>query len=138
MFEVYAASIREHVAECIEDLNELAEIATHREWSRIERKAVERLLQVLIEACVGMAKQWLKHQKKVVPSDAYQALQKLVDYKMLVPDSLEKWQKIIGMRNAIVHDYLNLDARILKSVVVGGRYKEFPEFIEQLMTTKIR
>ena len=132
MLEAYVASIKEHVAECVEDLNELAKIAGQREWSRIERKAVERLLQVLIEACVGIAKQWLKHQKKVVPSDAYQAMQKLADYQQLSAEELQKWHKVIGMRNAIVHDYLNLDPRILKSVVVSKSYRDLQNFIGKL------
>lgn len=132
MLEAYVLSIKEHAAECVEDLNELALIAQQREWSRIERKAVERLLQVLIEACLGTAKQWLKHHKKVVPNDAHQAMQKLADYQQLSTDDLEKWHKVIGMRNAIVHDYLNLDPRILKSVVVNKIYQDLQKFIVEL------
>jgi uncharacterized protein YutE (UPF0331/DUF86 family) len=132
MLEAYVTSIKEHVAECVEDLDELALIAEQREWSRIERKAVERLLQVVIEACVGMAKQWLKHHKKVVPSDARQAMQKLADYQQLAEEDLDGWHKVIGMRNAIVHDYLNLDPRILKTVVTNKGYLNLQQFIDKL------
>ena len=129
MHKAYISAIQEHVADCIEDLDSLAEIAEHREWTRIERKAVERLLQILIEACIGAAKQWLKHQAKVVPSDARQTIQKLADYSQITHEEAEKWTKVIGMRNAIVHDYLNLDRRVLKAVVESGTYKNLQEFV---------
>ena len=89
-------------------------------------------MQVLIEACIGVAKQWLKHQKKNVPSDARETIQKLADCQQITQEEADKWTKVIGMRNAIVHDYLNLDRRILKAVVETGTYKSLQQFVKGL------
>ena len=52
----YLIAIAQHTEECLEDLNELSGIAKQRPFNRIERRAAERALQVLIEAGIGMAK----------------------------------------------------------------------------------
>ena len=38
----------------------------------------------------------------------------------LSPDTLIGWRKIIGLRNALVHDYLNIDPEIIRSVIGQG------------------
>ena len=50
----YLIAIAQHTQECLEDLNELSTIAKQRPFNRIERRAAERALQVLIEAGIGM------------------------------------------------------------------------------------
>lgn len=61
----------------------------------------------MTEACIGIAKRTLKAEGKQVPSDVRQAFSKL---KSLGLDGTDAdWNRIIGMRNALVHDYLNID-----------------------------
>ena len=38
----------------------------------------------------------------------------------LSPDTLSGWRKIIGLRNALVHDYLNIDPEIIRSMIGQG------------------
>ena len=38
-------------------------------------------------------------------------------YQKIPLESVLSWRKIIGMRNAVVHNYLNLDACLLASVI---------------------
>lgn len=132
MLEVYAESIKYHVAENIEDLEELYQILEQRNWTRIERKGAERTLQTLIESCIGVSKQWLKQKYKVIPSDAYQAILKVAEHEKSDPKQTENWRKIIGMRNAIVHDYLNLDDKIIKAVVRQKMYIELQQYVNKL------
>ena len=56
--------------------------------------------------------------KKIIllPVDAYSVFEKLMDLQLISADDKEEWQRIIGMRNAIVHDYLNLDERVIKAI----------------------
>ncbi len=35
----------------------------------------------------------------------------------------------VGMRNAIIHDYLNLDWRLLEDVLAEGRYRRVEAFV---------
>lgn len=37
----------------------------------------------------------------------------------------------VGMRNAIIHDYLNLDWRLLETVLSEARYRRVNAFVEQ-------
>ena len=66
----YLDAIEQHSRECLEDLDGLAVIAQQRAFTRLERRAAERALQVLIEACVGVAKYWLKTENKHLPLEA--------------------------------------------------------------------
>lgn len=132
MLDVYAESIKFHVAENIEDLEELYLILEQRNWSRIERKGAERTLQTLIESCIGVSKQWLKKKHKVIPSDAYQAMLKVAELTQSKPENTDNWKKIIGMRNAIVHDYLNLDEKIIKAVVTQKMYIQLQQYVNKL------
>ena len=54
-----------------------------------------------------------------MPSDAYSVFEKLTELQLISPDDIKEWQRIIGMRNAIVHDYLNLDEKVIKAIVVN-------------------
>ncbi len=60
MLKDYLIAIEQHKSECLEDLNQLSDIARQRIFNRIEGRAAERALQVLIEACIGTTKHWLK------------------------------------------------------------------------------
>lgn len=129
MLKQYLQSISEHAAECAEQLNELQQILQQRSWSRIEQSAAERRLQVLAEACIGVSKHWLKQLDKAVPSDAYSVFAKLNQLGELSEIDLQQWRKIIGMRNALVHDYLNFSPAVLISIIAQQQYQLLLDFI---------
>ena len=128
MLNNYANSIQEHVNECVEDLESLHKLLKERSWTRIERKGAERLLQILVESCIGVAKHWLKQQGKTIPNDAYSVFEKLTELQLISPDERLEWQKVIGMRNAIVHDYLNLDEKVIRAIIVNQLYLSLQKF----------
>ncbi len=43
------------------------------------------------------------------------------------------WNSIIGMRNALVHDYLNLDREKILQVVKDSRYRVLIDFALQAL-----
>ncbi len=128
MLNTYIDAIQQHVNENTEDLETLHAILQQRSWTRVERKGAERLLQTLVEACIGVSKHWLKQHNKVLPSDAYSVFEKLMELQLIPADDALEWQRIIGMRNAIVHDYLNLDEKVIKAIVVNKMYLKLQEF----------
>lgn len=85
--------------------------------SRLEQKGVLHALQVLIENAIGKAKQILKARGESVPVSAYDALKALVQINIISEADLAEWNAAIGLRNRIVHEYMNLDIeRVLELV----------------------
>ena len=54
--------------------------------------------------------------------------EKLNELQLISPDDIKEWQRIIGLRNAIVHDYLNLDEKVIKAIVVNQMYLTLKKF----------
>ncbi|MFT4928086.1 MAG: hypothetical protein ACI8WB_004201 [Phenylobacterium sp.] len=127
MDNAYVYSMREHLAGIKVELEGLTEITKKRSLSQYEYRAAERTLQILIEACIGIAKQWSYAISKTAPADAYGAFERLSQQGI---ESVEKvqWREIIGMRNALVHDYLNIEAEIIKTVIKNAIYQQLNEF----------
>lgn len=128
--ESYLLSIKEHINQCLEELDELHTILSERKWSRPEYRAAERLLQILIESLIGVGKQWLKSMKHTPLSDAYQTMEKLVVLNKIPDDMLIELKKMIGLRNTIVHDYLNINQEIIKSVINNRHYLIVNKFLD--------
>lgn len=128
MLDAYISAMREELSEIDEELQELTRIALNRELNKFEHRAAERLLQLYIEACIGISKHSVKKAKKNVPNDAFGAMEKLSDLKLFDIGDLDSWHKIIGLRNVLVHDYLIIDRRIVKSVLVNQYYRQLREF----------
>lgn len=131
MVDTYLAAVNEHLDETRETLDELCRIATHGVLSTIEQRAAERTLQIAIEAAIGLAKHWIKQASKQAPSDAYQTFQKLQQQQKIGSDDLIKWKKIIGLRNAIVHDYLMVDNAIIMDVLRHRYYEDVFDFADK-------
>ena len=100
MDNTYTYSIREHLCELKSELQGLTEIIQQRDLNRYEYRASERILQVLIEVCIGIAKHWCYKLVKIAPADAYTAFENLSQQGIDSVNDVE-WRKIIGMRNAL-------------------------------------
>jgi uncharacterized protein YutE (UPF0331/DUF86 family) len=129
MDNIYRTAMKAQVAELAEELEEiLLHIEREAVTSKMVYRSAERSLQLLTEACIGIAKQSLKGAGKEVPADARKAFSKL---RMLGMDSTgADWNKIIGMRNALVHDYLNLDPDRIMEVIKNKHYQTLLDFAE--------
>ena len=44
-----------------------------------------------------------------VPTSAYDAFASLVTHGLLDATALQQWNAVIGLRNRLVHDYMNVD-----------------------------
>ena len=127
----YIGALRISLSRYKAELSEIRAILALRALSNLEYRAAERTLQVSIEACIGVAKHWAKALASHTPQDAYQAFEILAQRGELSPDTLIGWRKIIGLRNALVYDYLNLDPEIIRSVIAQGYSDQLFTFAEQ-------
>ena len=127
----YIGALRISLSRYQAELSEIRAILALRALSNLEYRAAERTMQVSIEACIGVAKHWARALAGHTPQDAYQAFEILAQRGELSPDTLIGWRKIIGLRNALVHDYLNIDPEIIRSVIAQGYSDQLFTFAEQ-------
>lgn len=80
-----------------------------RALTPLEQGGVLHALQILIENAIGKAKQLLKASGQPVPVSGYDAFKALVSSDLVAQAELPAWNAIIGLRNRIVHDYMNID-----------------------------
>lgn len=132
MDNAYRLAMQEHIAELAEELQQIGGIIQQQGYMpTLIYRAAERNLQLLTEACIGIAKQTLKEKGLHVPTEARQAFEKLKAEGL--DNSGIPWQQVIGMRNALVHDYLNLDRQRVAEVITSGKYTALIEFAKQAL-----
>lgn len=95
----------------------------------LEQSGVLHALQIPIENAIGKAKQLLKAHDEAVPISAYDAFAALARRGTLPQDQLPAWNAIIGLRNRIVHNYMNIDMQRVQELVALGRHEFVTEFL---------
>ena len=97
--------------------------------SALEQSGLLHALQVLIENAIGKAKQMLKATGQPVPVSAYDAFSALSRRGEITVEQITEWNAVVGLRNRIVHDYMNVDMNRVQAWVVDGRYRFVTEFL---------
>ena len=122
--ELYLIEAEKHKKQYFSELNELREDLLSDNFRRRDYRATERVLQIFTELCIGLSKHWLKTLQADSASDAYQTFTLLKENNQITSDELINWRKIIGMRNGLVHDYLNIDPIIIENVIRKKHYQQ--------------
>ncbi|MGV8935011.1 MAG: type VII toxin-antitoxin system HepT family RNase toxin [Gallionellaceae bacterium] len=87
-------------------------------------------LQVLIENAIGKAKHTLKAAAEPVPISAYDAFASLARIGVLSAGDLHQWNDVIGIRNRIVHDYMNIEMNVILNLVKNEQYRFIVDFLQ--------
>ena len=99
--------------------------------SRLEQSGVLHALQVLIENAIGKSKHLLKAIAEPVSVSAYDAFASLERCGNLTPQELTQWNAAIGLRNRIVHDYMNIDINFVYELITSNRHLFIGEFLRK-------
>jgi uncharacterized protein YutE (UPF0331/DUF86 family) len=97
--------------------------------SRLEQNGVLHAIQVLMENAIGKAKQLLKARGDQVPVSAYDSFAALTGRGLILEDDLPAWNSAIGLRNRIVHDYMNIDMNLVLDLVRNEQYRFVTSFL---------
>jgi len=65
----------------------------------------------------------------VIPTSAYDAIEALVRIGQLPSDQLSQWMAIVGLRNRIVHEYMNLDTNRVLQLIEQKNYEIVTDFL---------
>ena len=95
----------------------------------LEQNGVLHGLQVLIENAIGKAKQQIKARGEEVPISAYDAFAALAQAGCIDQEELPQWHGIVGLRNRIVHDYMNVDMNKILTLISQGHYTFLLDFL---------
>ena len=128
--DLYQAETERIAAEQTALLEEAREaLKSGRQLSALESNGVLHALQILIENAIGKAKQWLKTKREPVPVSAYDAFATLARVGYIASDDLPGWNALVGIRNRIVHDYMNIDLGRIHALVLEERYRFVTDFL---------
>jgi len=97
--------------------------------SRLEENGVLHALQMLIENAIGKAKQILKAKGEPVPVSAYDALAALARIGVINTEDLPAWNAATGLRNRIVHEYMNIDVSRVLELVYADQHRFVTDFL---------
>jgi uncharacterized protein YutE (UPF0331/DUF86 family) len=82
------------------------------------KRACERLLQLCIECVIDISKKLLIGNKLGIPVDEVDVFEKLKMAGILSVDMQAKLKKMRGLRNVLVHEYTDVDDRLVLEVIV--------------------
>jgi uncharacterized protein YutE (UPF0331/DUF86 family) len=130
MNRAYTASVREHCRVHFQALLELANTLDSRALGFHERNSAERSIQVITEACIGLARHCCRKAGREVLGDAAGCAMsslEIIGTDAIAPEQL---RGALGMRNAIVHDYLNLDWGLVEQVLRERAFLALDGYVE--------
>lgn len=104
--------------------------------SLLEQNGVLHAIQVLVENAIGKAKQLLKAAGKQVPLSAYDSFVGISELGIINTGNLTSWYAAIGLRNRIVHDYMNIDMPRVLELVKKEQYRFVTDFLMAPITVE--
>jgi uncharacterized protein YutE (UPF0331/DUF86 family) len=115
-----------------------ASLQSGRALSALEENGVLHALQILIENAIGKCKQLLKASGQPVPVSAQDAFSALTSLKLLTSQDLSSWVRIVGLRNRIVHDYMNISMPQVISFLTAAQEQFVVDFLLQDFSSDVR
>lgn len=128
--DLYQAECERIANEQLALLNEARHRIIHAQpLSKLEQSGVLHVIQVLVENAIGKSKHLLKSGGEVIPVSAYDAFASLARAKLIAETELTEWNAAIGLRNRIVHDYMNIDLKLVYTLIAEQKLNFIANFL---------
>lgn len=102
-------------------------------YRKVERKrACERLLQVSIEAVIDICHLLVAGLRLGIAAEEDDLFDKLKEATIISADMAEVLKEMKGLRNILVHEYAQLDDRIVYDIA-SARLTDFETFKQQVL-----
>lgn len=92
------------------------------QWTERDLLALQRALQIYIESFIGMARYFVQQKYGLSVSQSREALDELRNRGDLSKETHGQLLKIIGFRNVLVHDYLDVNDHIVAAIITQKHY----------------
>lgn len=113
-----------------EELEVLDLLSSKEIFSNIELRAAKNSMQVIVENSIGKAKRILKtYNCPVIPQSGRDSINFLLDLGLIEDETASGILSAIGLRNAMIHDYMNFNNEILFSVIHEKKYQIIIDFL---------
>lgn len=96
------------------------------------QKAVEKMLQEMVEICIDIAKHIISDEGFRLPEDAKDAFTVLAEKNVIKDATAQMMQKMVGFRNLVVHLYEKTDVEIVYGIY-RNRLKDFDIFSREIL-----
>ena len=117
----YEQSIVRHQQKMLRILDEYSTEDVNQ-WTERDFLAIQRALQIYIESFIGMARYFVQQKYQLSLSQSREAIDELRNRGDLTLQQHEELLKIIGFRNVLVHDYLDINDGVVQAVVTQKHY----------------
>jgi uncharacterized protein YutE (UPF0331/DUF86 family) len=87
---------------------------------RVAQDVVEYNLFQIVNHLIDIFQHTVVDEGYGFPETAYEAAQILLDKKVLLQKDLDVFKRIVGFRNLVGHDYMNVDKETVYDILTGG------------------
>ena len=126
----YEQSLIRHQQRMQRILDEYSEEDTSQ-WSERDFLAIQRALQLYIESFIGLSRYFVQQKYQLSLSQSREAIDELNRRGDLATQQHQALLKIIGFRNVLVHDYLEINNSIVEAVVIKKEYAIIVGFVSE-------
>ena len=127
LYQAETAQTARHYGALLAEVRE--RLSTGGELSRLEQSGVLHALQVLVENAIGKAKQIIKSRGEPAPVSTDDVFAALARLKVIADSDLPAWNAAIGLRNRIVHEYMNIDMDRVLELVRSDQHQLVTDFL---------
>src|SRR5690625_3028152 len=117
----------------------LLEFNNHTFESKLEKLSLERLVHMMIESILDVGNMMIDGFIMRDPGSYEDIIDILVDEKVLPKQYQNDLKEVIGLRNIVVRDYLNIDHHYLEKIVRTHKRKlnEFTALIRTYLDQEL-